>query len=78
MVEKSRGCYRAAFKGARGVTQGYSLSPTIFNMVVDVVVRHWISLMLEIAEERGRHRQEGRHPNALFYLDDGMVTLLGL
>ena len=36
------GYYGKAFKGARGVTQGDPLSPTIFNVVADAVVRHWI------------------------------------
>ena len=43
-------------------------------MVVDVVVRHWVSVVVEGAEEQGRHVQEGRHQNALFYADDGMVA----
>ena len=33
-------------KGFRGVTQGEPLSPTIFNVVVDVVVRHWVEVMV--------------------------------
>ena len=41
MAARSGGYYRAAFKGERGVTQGDSLSPTLFNVVVDAVVRHW-------------------------------------
>ena len=40
MAERAGGYYRTAFKGARGVTQGDPLSPTIFNVVVDAVVRH--------------------------------------
>ena len=32
--------------------------------------------MAESAEERSRNGQEGRHKNALFYAEDGMVTLL--
>ena len=36
----------------REVTQGDPLSPTIFNVVVDVVVRHWVTLMVEGVEER--------------------------
>ena len=38
------GYYITCFKGARGVTQGNPLSPTIFNVVVDVVVRHCVTL----------------------------------
>ena len=61
--------------GAQGVTQGEPLSPTIFNAVVNVVVRHWVTVMVEGVEERGERWQEGRHQNPLFYGDDaGMVA----
>ena len=40
MVARASGYYGKAFKGARGVTQGNTLSPTIFNVVVDAVGRH--------------------------------------
>ena len=56
------------------MTQGDPISPTIFNVVVDTVVRHWVSVMVEGAEERGKHGQEGRHQNSLFYADNGMVA----
>ena len=39
------GYYEAFFEGFRGLTQGDPLSPTIFNVVVDIVVRQWISLV---------------------------------
>ena len=42
MAARSGGYYRAAFKGERGVTQVDPLSPTIFNVFVDAVVRHWL------------------------------------
>ena len=42
MVARAGRYYGEAFKGERGVTQGDPLSPTIFNVVVDAVVRHWI------------------------------------
>ena len=42
MIARAGGYYGEAFKGARGFTQGDPLSPTIFNVVMDAVVRHWI------------------------------------
>ena len=57
-----------------GVTQGDPLSPTIFNVVVDAVVRHWVTLSVEDAEKRGERGGWGRHQAALFYADDGMVV----
>ena len=76
MVEKAGGYYEAAFKEDRGVNQGDPIHPAIFNVVVDGVVRHWVSVIMESAEERGGSRQKGRHKNALFYVDDGMVVSL--
>ena len=75
MVARAGGYYRTEFQGARGVTQGYPLYPTIFNVVVDAVVRHWVTVVIAGAEERGERGQESRHQDALFYADDGMVAL---
>ena len=44
MVERAGGYFGTGFKGEMGVTQGDPLSPTIFNLVVDAVVRHWVTL----------------------------------
>ena len=57
------------------MTQVDPLSPTIFNVVVDAVVRHWVNGVMEEAEARGETGQEGRHQAALFYADNGMVVL---
>ena len=46
MVARAGGYYGAPFHGERGLTQGDPLLPTIFNMVVDAVVRHWESLLV--------------------------------
>ena len=75
MVARAGGYYGTAFQGARGVTQGYPLSPTIFNVVVGTVVQNWGPVVIAGAEERGKRGQEGRHQAALFYADDGMVAL---
>ena len=42
MVARSGGYYGNSFEVFRGVTQGDPLSPTIFNVVVYAVVRHWV------------------------------------
>ena len=42
MAARAGGYYGTSFKGERGVTQGDPLSPTLFNVVVDAVVRHWL------------------------------------
>ena len=68
------GYYGEAFKGARGVTQCDPLPPTIFNVVVDAVVCHWVTMALAEAEKRGERGNEGRHQAALFYADNGMVA----
>ena len=46
MVARAGLYYGSAFQGFRVVTQGDPLSPTIFNVVVDAVVRHWVDLMV--------------------------------
>ena len=71
MVERERGYYGEAFKGARGVTQGDLISPTIFNVVVDAVVIHWVKMALDEEEKKGN---EGRHQAALLYAEDGMIS----
>ena len=54
------------------MSQGVPLSPTIFNMVVDAVVRHWLELLQNATEEKGATGREG-HFSAVFYADDRMV-----
>ena len=54
--------------------QAAAISPTIFNVVVDTGVRHWVTVMVEGAKERGERGKEGRHQAALFYADNVMVA----
>ena len=56
------------------MTQGDPLSPTIFKVVVDAVVCHWVTLAVEESDKRGERGKEVRHQAALFYADDGMVA----
>ena len=46
----------------------------MFNVVVDVVVRHWVTVVLAEAEKRGEMGNKGRHQADLFYTDEGMVA----
>ena len=74
MVARAGGYYGTEFQGARRVIHGDPLSPTIFNMVVDSVVSHWVTGVIADIEERGKRGKEGRHQAALFYSDNGMVA----
>ena len=59
MVARAGSYYGKGFNGGRGVTQGDPLSPTIFNVVVDAVVRHWLQIATQEAERRGERGREG-------------------
>ena len=50
MVDCTGGYYGELFQSFWGVNQGDLLSPTTFNVVVDAVVRHWVSVVVEGAE----------------------------
>ena len=82
MVTRAVGYYRTPFKGFRGVTQGGPLSPTIFNVDVDAVLRRWVT-MVEVSEEAvppGAANTEGFGMNMqrlaeYFYADHGIIVL---
>jgi hypothetical protein len=58
-----------AFKAKRGITQGDPLSPTIFNLMVDAVVRAWLM------EVHGTMTfDDVRRLLAVFYADDGLIV----
>jgi hypothetical protein len=63
IVARQQGYYGTHFRSERGTTQGDIISPMIFNIVVDAVVRAWYHKM----ETQGLSTTFG----ALFYADDG-------
>ena len=50
MMTRAGGHYGAPFRGESGFAQGNPLLPTILNVVVDVVIRHWEYLVEEQEE----------------------------
>ena len=74
MVARSGRYYVADLKGDQVVTQGEPLSPTILNVVVDMVVQYWVAVMVEGSEDKGECGQEVRNRNSLLYADYVMVA----
>jgi len=64
MVPRQAGYFGKPFRAKRGVRQGDIISPLIFNIMVDAVVRHWRHTM----------RPDGTQEMAVFYADDGLLT----
>ena len=76
MVSRAGHYYGAPFAGSRGVTQSELISPTILNMVVDVVIRHWEMVVAgEDAVPEGFCR-EVQKLASLFYADDSLRASL--
>ena len=68
------GILRGIMPRFSGVTQGDPLSPTIFNVVVEAVVRHWILLVAGGAGGKDGWGREVIHCAAIFYADDDLVA----
>jgi hypothetical protein len=64
MVPRQAGYYGRAFRAERGVKQGDILSPLIFNIMVDAVVKNW----------RHIHAPSNVEEMAVFYADDGCLS----
>ena len=74
MVAKVGRYFGHPFKGYRRVTQGEPLSPTIFNMVVDAVIRHWVTVVTSTEAGMGGLGLTIVDLAAYFYADDGFVV----
>ena len=74
MACKAGGSYGRRFRAGRGVTQGGPLSPRLFNLVVDAVVREWLRQVLGDEAARGEIGLEIRRLLTCFYIDDGVLA----
>ena len=74
VVARAGGYYGETFQGLLGVIQVYPLYPTIFNVVVDTLVQHWIILVEgDVGGQDGLER-EVLHRATFLYADDGVVA----
>ena len=74
MVAKSGGYFGHTLKGYRGVMQGYPLYPTIFNVVVDSVIRHWVTVVTPAEAGTGVLGLMIIYLLAYFYANDSLVS----
>ena len=56
------------------MTQGYPLSPTILNMVVDAIIHHWATLVSGEASGLEVFGREVQTLYTLFFADDGLLV----
>jgi hypothetical protein len=74
LMVRQRGYHSNPFSVDRGVTQGDTPSPTIFNMVVDKIVRYWTAQLLEDTEAEIGGGSGWTKIASIFYADDGAIT----
>ena len=75
MVAKAGGYFGRPFKGYQGVTQGKPLSPTIFNVVVEAVIRHWVAVVTPTEAVMGVLGLTIIYLVDYLYAGDGLVAL---
>jgi hypothetical protein len=71
LVPRLAGYFGTPFTASRGVRQGDVVSPIIFNVVVDAVVREWERYSLEADMD---NNQMEPTVTAKFYADDGLLA----
>ena len=74
MVASAVGYFEILFKGYRGVTQGDTLSTTLFNVVVEAIIIHWMTVVAPTKESMDGLGLSIRELAAYFYADDGFVA----
>ena len=69
IIPKSGGYFGEPFHARRGVRQGDIISPVIFNIVVDAIVREWYAYM-----NIGTVIEDTFGLETTFYADDGRLS----
>ena len=75
MVAKASGNFGRPFKGYQGVTQGKTLSPMIFNVVMDAVIHHWVTVVTPSEAGKGGLGLAIIDLTEYFYANDGLLEL---
>ena len=73
-VARVGGYFERPFMVYQGVTQGYPLSPTIFNMVLDAVIRHWVTVVTPTKVGMGGLGLTILNLVLYFYANNGLVA----
>ena len=73
LVPRQSGYFGRPFDTTRGVRQGDIISPMIFNIVIDAVLRSWRRWKL-IAIEGEHNNNDNLFLESQFYADDGMIS----
>ena len=68
------GYFGRPFKGYQDITQGELLSPTILYVVVDAVIRHWVTVVTPTEAVTGGLCLTIIDLATYFYADDGLVA----
>ena len=75
MVAIERGYYDAPFKGLWGVTQRVPLSSNLFNVILEMVVRHWMIILVEGSAVPEVFNCTVHPISAFFYTNDRLLVL---
>ena len=73
LVCRANGVFGKPFKAGRGVPQGGPVSPRIFNVMVDAIVREWLRQVLGDEVACSGIGAEIQVFLAAFYADDGLI-----